>query len=163
MRWSTHALIGAAAGSVISSASGSDVATLVVLGGAFGILPDIDMLFSGLSRAAHRSPVTHSVLGAALFVMAWVLLCLLTERIGGIGQMTEVPLAASSATVFSSVFLHAAADTASVSGCRALYPFSSKRFRGPVRYDDWAANTAMMVVALGIVLAAAAVDLSVFP
>lgn len=160
MRRSTHALVGAAAGSVIASASGSDFISLMLIGGLFGVLPDIDILVGGVSRSAHRSPATHSLLGAAALTVVWVIIYLGASTILGPEHAVPVPLSAGSATAFSSAFLHAAADTASLSGCKALYPLSRRRFRGPVRYDDWAANSAISLVALAVILASGAVDLS---
>lgn len=160
MRWSTHALIGAAVGSVLGSASGSDIVKFMVIGSLFGVLPDIDIVLSGLSRDAHRSPATHSIFGAIMLTVVWVVFYLGAQAIGGPESTIGVPLIVSSATVFLSAFLHAVADTISVSGCRALYPLSSRRFRGPVRYDDWAANAALSMIAAGVVLVSLASDLS---
>ncbi len=160
MRWSTHALIGAAAGSVIASASGSGFIPLMLIGGLFGVLPDIDIVASGLSRTAHRSPATHSLFGAAALTAVWVVVYLGASIFMWSEHAVPVSLSLSSMTVFSSAFLHAAADTASFSGCRALYPFSRRKFRGPVRYDDWAANSAMSLLALAVILVSGSVDLS---
>jgi len=159
VRWSTHAAVGAAAGSLIGSVSGSDLPTLVVIGVVFGVAPDVDIVLGRLSRGAHRSPVTHSVLGALLFSVAWAVFCS-GCRAAGLEMAPGTPLVVSSATVFLSSFLHAASDTVSVSGCRALYPFSNRKFRGPVRYDDWAANAALTVIAVGVLFVTATTDLS---
>jgi len=133
---------------------------LVAIGCLFGVLPDIDIIVSGLSRTAHRSPVTHSLLGAFLFTISWVAFYIGGDAVLAAGFSMGVPLSASSVTVFFAAFLHAVADTVSFSGCKALYPLSSRKFRGPVRYDDWAANTALMVVAIGVMLTAANTDLT---
>jgi len=132
----------------------------MLIGGLFGVLPDIDIVASGLSRTAHRSPATHSLLGAATLTVFWTVFYMGASIFLGSEHALPIPLSVSSMTVFSSAFLHAAADTASFSGCRALYPLSRRKFKGPVRYDDWAANSAMSLVALGVILASGSVDLS---
>lgn len=152
MRWSTHALIGAATGSTVAFVSGSEAAPLMAIGGVFGVLPDVDLVLSGISKNVHRSTATHSLLGASLITSAWLMAHFCLGTLFGPGWSSALPLDVSSLTVFASAFLHAASDAASLMGCRALYPLSRRRFRGPVRYDDWAANAALAVVAVGVIL-----------
>lgn len=160
MRWSTHALVGAAAGSVVASTVDSDFLILMTLGGLFGVLPDVDMVAGGLSREVHRSPATHSLLGASIFTALWVSFLLVIQALTGQESIVVIPMFSSSLTVFLASFLHAAADTVSVSGCRALYPLSKRKFKGPVKYDDWAANSAVSLVASGAILLSTTLDLS---
>ncbi len=123
------------------------------------MVPDVDILLSGISKTAHRSAATHSFLGAAMITVLWITLSLGLDSLGAQAYLPSVPLVVSSATVFLAALLHAAADALSTSGCRMLFPFSRRRFRGPVKYDDWAVNLSLALVAAGAIMISSAFDL----
>ena len=137
----------------MSSLTGADPYALMVIGAFFSIVPDFDILLSGLSRRVHRSPATHSLLAAVLLAVAW---WMVTTNVALLSSVPSVP---SASVVFLSVFLHAVEDAATFQGCRFLYPVSRRLYKGVVRYDDRAANAVLIVLAAAVTLVALRADL----
>jgi len=153
MKRVTHMALGAAAGVLVSFAAGQPPLFLAVVGGLFGVVPDLDLLFSGLGKNVHRSPATHSLLASVLFACAWAIAVFSENRLFGTEHLDAVPLWISSLAVFVSAFLHAASDSATIHGCILMFPLTRRRFRGPVRYDDVAANSLLLVLSVAVTTA----------
>lgn len=159
MRRVTHMLSGVAAGAVVTSLFGLESFDLYFVGAFFGILPDFDILFSGFGRSVHRSPASHSLIASLAATAIWVLLLCAIRDVSSLQMLCRIPISASALAAFCASFLHVLEDSLTRQGCRALYPFSRRTFRGPVRYDDIAANAALNVVALAGILVALKMDL----
>ena len=151
MRRVTHMALGAAAGALISSAAGQPPLFLAVVGGFFGVVPDLDLLVSCLGKNVHRSPATHSLLASILFACAWAVAVSFESRLFGTEQLDAVPLWLSSLAVFGSAFLHAASDSATIHGCILMFPLTRRRYRGLVRYDDVAANSLLLILSVAVI------------
>lgn len=151
MKRVTHALSGAAVGASISLMTGEDVVSLVAIGVGAGVAPDLDLIFTPFSRRVHRSPATHSVLAAVIIALSWFVVLSCLSLWTGAVQLHSLYLCASSLVVLASVFVHAAEDSLTVSGCKLFYPISRRRWNGPVRYDDPLANAALSAVAVMVI------------
>lgn len=160
MRRVTHLALGAATGLLVSSLTDQPTYDLAVIGGFFGVAPDLDLLFAGLGKRVHRSPATHSLLASIGFMCVWGLAVLSEGHLTGTGYLSATPVLVSSLVVFSSVFVHALSDSATVYGCRLMFPLTSRVFRGPVRYDDAAANTLLLLLALVVIAVALSIGQS---
>jgi len=161
MRQATHILTGAAVGALFASLFDLETLDFMILGGVFGTVPDLDVLFSGFGRRVHRSAATHSIAASVGFALAWIPILAATDQLIASSPLDSFELAPSSLVVFLSTFLHAVEDSATVYGCRTLYPVSMKVYRGIVKYDDWAANTALFIIAAAVILLCLEIDLSV--
>lgn len=157
---STHLVSGIAAGAVIGSFVGGDIVLHMAVGAAFGVLPDLDLLFSGFGRRVHRSPASHSLLASALMAGAWALSLAVAPGISGLDHLSSWPISSTAAVAFLASLLHAAEDSMTLYGCKLLFPLSSRTFRGPVRYDDLAANLGLVVLALFVIVISLQLDLS---
>jgi len=153
LKRTTHLLTNVAVGSLVSLLFRQDSISLMAIGAAFGILPDIDILFSGFGKRIHRSPATHSLLASSIMALAWLLLIGPTGQVLDPNPFAGIPSLPSTAIAFLASFLHSAEDSLSVYGCRLFYPVSSRVFKGPVRYDDWAANGVLSFVAVAAIVA----------
>jgi len=138
--------MGAAAGALISFAADQPTLFLAVVGGLFGVVPDLDLLFSGLGKNVHRSPATHSLLASVLLTCTWAVAVFSESSLFGTEHLDAAPLWISSLAVFVSAFLHAASDSATVHGCILMFPLTRRRYRGPVRYDDVVANSLLLLL-----------------
>lgn len=147
MKRITHALSGAAVGASISFVTGEDPFSLVAVGAVAGVLPDVDALIPLLSRRIHRTPATHSVSAAAMLALAWTMLISAISHLEWTANPDTVYVLSTGLVVFVSAFVHAAEDSLTVAGCRLFYPFSRRRWRGPVKYDDPVANAALSAIA----------------
>ena len=152
MKRTTHALSGAAIGAAVSVVAGEDYLSLVAIGAVAGVVPDIDALIPLLSRRIHRSAATHSALAATILSVAWMIALSGLSRMTTLGLPGTGYLLSSGFVVFASAFGHAAEDSLTVAGCRLLYPFSRRRWKGPVKYDDPVANTALSAAAAVVLL-----------
>ena len=147
-------LSGAAVGAVVSVVAPCDAYVLMAIGAFFGILPDFDLMLAPLYRGAHRSVGSHSLMASAAAAACWATLLVFVAPAMDHSLTADRDTALSTTTVvFLSMFAHAAEDSLSVGGCRLFYPFSRRRFRGPVRYDDVVANSILIVVAVVVILA----------
>ncbi|UCE91753.1 MAG: metal-dependent hydrolase [Methanobacteriota archaeon] len=147
MKRITHALSGAAVGASVSLVTGEHTLSLAAIGAVAGVVPDVDAAIPLLSRRIHRSAATHSVLAAAMLALAWVVvLSGLSHLVPQVQPETEYVLS-SGLAVFASAFVHAVEDSLTVAGSRLFYPFSRRRWRGPVKYDDPIANAALSAAA----------------
>jgi membrane-bound metal-dependent hydrolase YbcI (DUF457 family) len=153
MKRTTHALTGMAIGAVLSEVSGSDWLQLVAIGAAAGLIPDIDVLLAPLSRRAHRSIWTHSLFASVLLSGIWFAVVLTALRGTGLPFAGDGAATASIATVFFASFAHAGEDSATIQGCRLLYPLTRRRFSGPFRYDDIVTNWLISIASLAVLLA----------
>jgi len=153
LKRTTHLLTGVAIGSLVSLLFRQDTISLMAIGAAFGVLPDIDILLSGFGKRIHRSPATHSLLASSIMALVWLLLVVPMGQVLNPNPFSGVPLLPSTAIAFLASFLHSAEDSLSVYGCRLFYPVSRRVFRGPVRYDDWAANGVLSFVAVAAIVA----------
>ncbi|MGQ9588562.1 MAG: metal-dependent hydrolase [Thermoplasmata archaeon] len=160
MRQVTHILTGAAVGALFASLFDFGALDFMILGGVFGTAPDLDVLFSGFGRRVHRSAATHSIVASVGFAIAWIAILIATNKLVAFSPLDSFELAQSSLVVFLSTFLHAAEDSVTVYGCRILYPISMKVYRGVVKYDDWAANTALFIIGAAVILLCLEIDLS---
>ncbi|MCJ7606658.1 MAG: metal-dependent hydrolase [Thermoplasmata archaeon] len=159
MKRTTHLLSGMAIGALTASLLGEQPLFLLLLGGAVGTAPDLDIVLARAGLRVHRCVVSHSLLAAALFSAAWLaMLSAISEFWGSLAP--SVPLWPSVAVVFLSAFMHAAEDSMTRAGCKLFYPFSRRVFRGPIRYDDLVTNASVSAVALLVVLVSLANDLS---
>jgi membrane-bound metal-dependent hydrolase YbcI (DUF457 family) len=149
----THLLTGIAIGSLMSMLSPQAALSLMAIGAAFGVLPDIDILFSGLGKRVHRSPATHSILASSIMALIWLLLVVPAAQILDPNPLSGVPLLPSTAVAFAASFLHSAEDSLSVYGCRLFYPLSRRIIRGQVKYNDWATNGLLSFVAIAAIAA----------
>jgi membrane-bound metal-dependent hydrolase YbcI (DUF457 family) len=140
-----------AIGAILSKVVGSSWLELVFLGAAAGLLPDIDVFLTPLSRKAHRSVWTHSLSASVLFSFVWLVIALLVLRGTGLPFADTAIVAASVGTVFLSSFAHAGEDSLTVQGCKLLHPITGRRFSGPFRYDDVVANAILSVVSLAVI------------
>jgi len=153
LKRTTHLLTGVAVGSIVSFLSRQDALGLMAIGAAFGVLPDIDILLSGFGKRVHRSSATHSLLASGIMALAWLFLIVSAGRFLDPNPFSAMPLFSSTMVAFLASFLHSAEDSLSVYGCRLFYPLSRRVFRGPVRYDDWAANGLLSFVAVVAIVA----------
>lgn len=160
MKRITHLALGAATGVLVSSLTHQSTFDLAVIGGIFGVAPDLDLLFAGFGKRVHRSPATHSLLAGLAFVCAWNLVVLSEGPLTGTAYLSATPVWVSSSVVFASVFGHALSDSATVYGCRLMFPLTSRVFKGPVRYDDPAANALLLLLAFVVVVVAVSVGSS---
>lgn len=151
MKRTTHLVTGVAVGAVVASFVGGDRLLFMALGGAFGVLPDLDLLFSWADRRVHRSAASHSLLASSLMAGAWALCLWAAPVVSGLEALSSWPLASTAAVAFLASFLHSAEDSFTVYGCRLLFPLSSHKFKGPVRYDDVPANAAMTLIAVFVI------------
>lgn len=151
MKRVTHVALGAAAGALISSVAGQPPLFLAVVGGLFGVAPDLDLFLSGLGKNVHRSPATHSLLASVLFACAWAMAVFSENSLFGTDHLDAVPLWISSLAVFASAFLHAASDSTTVQGCILMFPLARRRYRGPLRYDDIVANSLLLVLSAAVI------------
>jgi len=149
----THLLTGVAVGSLASMLFRQDAISLMAIGAAFGVLPDIDILLSGFGKRIHRSPATHSLLASSIMALAWLLLVVPMGQSLNPNPFSGIPPLPSTVIAFLASFLHSAEDSLSVYGCRLFHPFSRRVFKGPVRYDDWAANGLLSLVAVAAIVA----------
>lgn len=134
-----------------------DFIGLMAAGAVFGVLPDIDILFSGFGKGVHRSPATHSLLASAIMSLAFLSLITVVDGNLDPNPFSELSLAPMVAVAFLASFLHSGEDSLTSYGCRLFYPFSRRVFRGPVRYDDWAANGILSLIAIAAMLASQAI------
>jgi membrane-bound metal-dependent hydrolase YbcI (DUF457 family) len=147
----THLVSGIAAGAAISAFAGGGDIEFLLVGGLFGILPDFDIALTPLWARAHRSAGSHSLLAAACMAAAWYII--VRTLVSDLGLFdTAEGVVASAATAFAAAFVHAAEDALTKQGCLLLYPLSRRRFRGPVRYDDLVANTALTFLAFAVIV-----------
>ena len=153
MKRTTHLLTGIAIGSLVSLLFHQDTISMMAVGAAFSVLPDIDILLSGLGKRVHRSPATHSLLASIIMALAWMVLVGPTGRSLDPNPFSGIPPLPSGAIAFLASFLHSAEDSLSIYGCRLFYPISRRVFKGPVRYDDWATNALICFVALAVIVA----------
>jgi membrane-bound metal-dependent hydrolase YbcI (DUF457 family) len=124
----------------------------MVLGAAFGLVPDLDLLLSGFGRKVHRSPASHSLMASFILGILWMTaLIILRDRLS-FDLLQGIPIPSTSLVVFFSSFLHAAEDSLTLYGTRLLFPISKRTFRGPVRYDDYFANLALCALAALLIL-----------
>lgn len=159
MKRTTHMLSGVAIGALVASLLGEEPLGLMLLGGLFGTVPDLDMVVARMGLDVHRSPASHSLLAAVLLSVGWAV------ALASAGDVLDeagagIPLWPSAAVVLLSVFLHAAEDSVTRAGCRLLFPLSRRVFRGPVRYDDVVANASLSALALLVLLISLTNDLS---
>jgi membrane-bound metal-dependent hydrolase YbcI (DUF457 family) len=147
----THLVSGVAAGAVVSSFVGGGDIEYLIVGGLFGILPDFDIAFTPLWARAHRSVGSHSLLAATCMAVVWCMVALTFSSDIGFFVGSE-GIIASAVTAFAAAFVHAAEDSLTKQGCLLLYPLSRRRFKGPVRYDDIAANAALLLLALAAIV-----------
>ncbi len=159
MKRATHMLTGAAMGAFVASLMGEDPVGLMVLGGVFGTVPDLDVMVARLGFDVHRSPASHSLMASVILAAGWAIALTAVgdtlDELGGWFQLWP-----STIVVLSSTFLHAVEDSMTRAGCKLMYPLSRKILRGPVRYDDVAANAALSAIALLLMLVSLANDLS---
>lgn len=158
MKPSTHILVGAAVGSFIGSASGTNLLELLAIGAVAGMTPDVDSVLRIRGRNARRTPVAHSILGASVTTFVWVMVYLFVRLDPG-GPFETVPALESSLVVFLASFLHAVLDAFTVDGCRLWYPLSDRIVTGTVAVDDIRANTVFSLVSIGVILLALLVDI----
>jgi membrane-bound metal-dependent hydrolase YbcI (DUF457 family) len=163
MRRTTHLLSGIAVGALVTSFLGRESYDLLVIGAAFGVFPDFDIIFSGLSRKMHRSPATHSILASCVMAIAWTVLLMSADSLWVLNALDDVSVLASSVTVFAASFVHAVEDSLTLQGCRTLFPLSGRVYKGPVRYDDLATNAALGVIAIVLIVVSFQIDLSSLP
>ena len=137
----------------MSCLTGEDAVTLVAVGCVAGVAPDYDLLLARISRRAHRSAASHSLLAAAALSCCWAaaLLILKHEYLSSVLDGSYV--VSSALVVFMAAFAHAAEDSLTVAGCALFYPISKRRWTGPVRYDDFVANAILSAVAVLALLA----------
>ena len=146
-----HLLSGMAVGACVSFALGYGFFELVLIGGVFGIAPDFDLALALVWRNAHRSAGSHSLLASGGAAVAWYAALRITD--GSIQLLEgEALILASAGVVFLAAFIHALEDSLTVKGCRLLYPFSKKRWRGPVRYDDIPSNLIISMLSVIVIL-----------
>ena len=81
MRRTTHLLSGVAVGAVASSLIGRESFDLYVIGAAFALFPDADLLFARLSRRIHRSPASHGLLASLMAGVTWGILLSFSGRV----------------------------------------------------------------------------------
>lgn len=155
----THLVTGLAAGALVASLVGGDHVVHMAVGALFGVLPDLDLLFSGLGRRVHRSAASHSLLASALMTAAWAALLVFSSGSTWLDPIGTWPVVSTSAVAFLASFLHTAEDSMTLYGCKLLFPLSGRTFRGPVRYDDVAANSVLLVSALVVIAVSVQFDL----
>lgn len=151
----THLLSGAAVGALLSFLTGEDLFALVAVGSVAGIAPDFDLLLAPMARGIHRSAASHSLLAAVVLSSSWAAVLVLLMSEADAPMLDGGFVLASSLVVFLSVFLHAAEDSLTIAGCTLLYPVSRRRWKGPVRYDDFLVNTAISASAVLVALVCA--------
>jgi len=140
-----------AAGAAVSALAGAGHLELVLVGGLFGMLPDLDVVLTPLHAQAHRSVGSHSLLAAVCMAATWYVVALMVLSKFDLFDGQDF-VVASSVAAFAAAFLHAAEDSLTKQGCRLLFPLSRRRLRGPVRYDDPVTNAALSVLALAAIL-----------
>ncbi|UCE81296.1 MAG: metal-dependent hydrolase [Methanobacteriota archaeon] len=147
----THLLTGMAIGAVAIRALDGGF-ELLMIGGAAGLAPDIDVLFAPLCRDAHRSAWSHSLGASILFSAASLPVLHIATMVPVIESIVEISVPTSVIVVFLSAFVHAAEDAMTRRGTKLLHPFSRRWYCGPFKYDDVVVNAALCVLSLAIVL-----------
>lgn len=139
----------------MSCLTGEDTVTLVAVGCVAGVAPDYDLLLARITQRVHRSVASHSLLAAVALSCCWaaILLILRYEYLSSVLDMRYI--SSSALVVFMSAFMHAAEDSLTMAGCILFYPISKRRWTGPVRYDDFAANAILSAVAVLAIVACA--------
>lgn len=125
------------------------VGDLIILGGIFGILPDIDLLIR-----KHRNGLTHSILTSITIFLMIILLSIIK-----LGSTISNFFTWDSAIVAAAAVLsHTLADSITSSGVPLYYPFSKRQhvhfpvIGGRVRYDNFFANSAIELSAIFILI-----------
>jgi membrane-bound metal-dependent hydrolase YbcI (DUF457 family) len=145
VRWSTHFIVGATAGLIIAKYTGTDYILMGSAGALFGVLPDADIILDTLGIADHRGAYSHSLgssifLGIAASIIAYYMFAFTLK-----GSIIMGFLA------FSSSFLHTLTDTLTYSGTKLLWPFSRKKYRGFVRYNDIGMNALIITLCIATI------------
>ncbi len=143
MKWSTHFITGMTVGLLFARFLGGDHLLYGLIGALFGVLPDADIILDKLYLAEHRGAYSHSlgasaIMGAMAGIFAYFLFSMGAEASFIIGILS-----------LSASFSHVILDSMTYSGVKMMWPFSSRKYKGWVRYDNLAVN-------IGIILACTA-------
>lgn len=125
------------------------IGDLMLVGGIFGILPDIDVFIK-----KHRNGFTHSLFSSILvFLLILFLSILKLEGIFSNFFTWDCALVASLA-----VFSHTLADSLTTWGVPLYYPFSKRKhvhfplIGGRLRYDNAFANKAIEISSISLLV-----------
>ena len=118
------------------------------IGGFFGALPDVDVVFSQFKIIEHRSIWSHSLL-AALLITAFMGLVLWARPLdSSVVEGFNILYNNKGLTLlvtFIGVFSHANLDSLTHSGTFLYYPLTKKRYTGWIKYDNTLANVAVTI------------------
>ncbi|MDH4123332.1 MAG: metal-dependent hydrolase [Thermoplasmata archaeon] len=152
MKLRTHLAIGAGVSSLLASflISNMDSFTaLVFFAAVASLLPDIDSLFSPLFQNAHRSPLSHSLVGSVLLSSLIVAATIVIEQIAQV-SLTGTDYLVILSVCLASCISHPLLDSLTIKGVVLLWPFSRRRYRGSVRYDNVIVNSFLVFLGLAL-------------
>ena len=143
MKWSTHFITGMTVGLLFARFLGGEYALYGLIGGLFGVLPDGDIILDKLYLAEHRGVYSHSlgasiVMGIIAGLSAYFLFSMGAQESAIIGLLS-----------FSAAFSHVILDSMTYSGVRMLWPITSRKYNGWVRYDSIPANLGIDLACMG--------------
>ena len=144
MKWSTHFITGMTVGLLFARFLGEDYLLYGLTGALFGVLPDADIILDKLYLAEHRGAYSHS-LGASLVMGA--IAAAGAYFLFSMGLQESVVLGSLS---FTAAFSHVVLDSFTYSGVEMMWPLTSRRYKGWVRYDSLSANFGIILACLGI-------------
>ncbi len=149
MKVYTHITVGASLGYLVAFYSHGGIAYPLLfawIGGFFGALPDLDVVFSQFGVMEHRSVLSHSLL-AAMIATGFMALILWTRPLdSNVVESFNILYNNKALTLlvtFIGVFSHANLDSLTHSGTHLFYPFTKKRYTGWIKYDNILANIAV--------------------
>lgn len=123
------------------------IGDLIILGGIFGILPDIDLFIR-----KHRNKFTHSILASIIIFLIFFLLSIIKPDILISNFFTWDSALVAAAAVLS----HNLADSLTSWGVPLYYPISKRQhvhfpiIGGRLRYDNLFANSIIEISAIVI-------------
>lgn len=133
----------------------ADKAVLLgVLGGISAVIPDLDVIFALTEEKAHRSPLSHSFGSSLVITAAMMIVCVAVAESSEF-IFADWMLAPIFAALFLSAFSHPATDSLTRAGTSLLWPISSRRYRGTLKYNDLVANSSLSILGLVLMIAAA--------
>ncbi len=142
MKWSTHFVVGATVGLIFAKYTGMDYILMGLVGALFGVLPDADVMLDVLGIAEHRGAYSHSIFSSILF---GIIVGPVAHFVFSFSLKTSVLLGLlASAASFS----HVLTDALTYSGVRIFWPFSKKKYRGFIRYNNIPANLLIILLCL---------------
>ncbi len=142
MKWSVHFVVGATVGLIFAKYTGTDYTLMGLTGALFGVLPDADIMLDAVGIARHRGAYSHSIFSSILF---GIIVGPVAYFLFSFSPKTSVLLGLlASAASFS----HVLTDTLTYSGVRIFWPFSKKKYRGFIKYDNIPANLLIIVLCL---------------